>query len=360
MGIHVILPLFTQQAVFMRTLRITRPDDWHVHFRDEAALQHTVIGSATHFARALVMPNLRPALTTIASLTAYRQRIIKALGHHPLFAPYMTLYLNQNMAPAELEQLKNHPHILGAKFYPAGATTHSQEGAASIKALYPLLDLMQAHDLVLQLHGEVTHGDIFDREALFIEEYLAPLMRDFPKLRVILEHISTQAAVDFVLQAPDTLAATITPHHLFYNRNQLLAGGIKPHYYCLPILKRERDQLAVQQAAVSGNPKFFAGTDSAPHEKENKENACGCAGIYSAPYAVALYAEVFDNLGQLSKLNDFIGRFGADFYHLPITPHDIELINRPQNVPSTLPMGEREVVPIAAGSPLQWSIHEPT
>lgn len=344
----------------MRTFEITRPDDWHVHCRDQAALQHTVMATARHFSRALVMPNLKPALTSIASINAYHQRILSAIDSTLSFTPYMTLYLNDAVAPTEIESLKAFPHILGAKFYPAGATTHSEEGADSIKALYPLLELMQTHDLVLQLHGEVTHGDIFDREALFIRDHLQPLTRDFPKLRMVLEHISTQAAVDFVLQAPDTIAATITPHHLFYNRNQLLVGGLRPHYYCLPILKRRQDQLAIQKAATSGNPKFFAGTDSAPHSKTNKETACGCAGIYSAPFAIAMYAEIFDGLGQLSKLNDFMGHFGATFYHLPKTTERIELIEQSQIVPEFLPLGDDKVIPIAAGHSLQWSIHEPT
>lgn len=344
----------------MRSLHITRPDDWHVHLRDHEALQHTVMATAKHFARALIMPNLKPALATISAVSAYHQRIIAALNGNTQFAPYMTLYLNASVKPDDLQQLTKHPHVLGAKFYPAGATTHSEAGARSIKALYPLLEIMQAQDLVLQIHGEVTHGDIFEREALFIEEYLASLTRDFPKLRMVLEHISTKAAVEFVMQAPPTVAATITPQHILYNRNQLLVGGIKPHYYCLPILKHEHDQLAVQQAAVSGNCKFFAGTDSAPHSQTSKESACGCAGIYSAPFALAIYAQVFDSLGELSKLNDFMGRFGANFYHLPITTERIELIEQQQVIPQVLPFGREQVVPIAAGESLQWSVHEST
>ncbi len=345
----------------MRTILITRPDDWHVHFRDLDVLAHTVAATAKHFARALVMPNLQPALTTAADVAAYYQRITNLLSDTQHFNPYMTLYLNDAVPPDDLRLLKKqHPFILGAKFYPAGATTHSEAGARSIHVLYPLLEIMQACDLVLQIHGEVTHGDIFDREALFIEEYLQPLVRDFPQLRIVLEHISTKAAVDFVFAAPETVAATITPHHLLYNRNHLLAGGIKPHYYCLPILKHERDQRAVQQAAVSGNSKFFAGTDSAPHAQHRKESACGCAGIYSAPYAVAMYAEMFDTLGKLDKLDDFMGRFGADFYHLPITDEQIELIEQQQIIPHYLPFGHEQVVPVAAGSTLQWRIHEPS
>lgn len=344
----------------MRILQITRPDDWHVHFRDQETLQHTVLATANHFARALVMPNLQPALTTLAAVNAYYQRILAVSKQKSAFAPYMTLYLNTNVPADDLQQMKQHPYVLGAKFYPAGATTNSEEGSRSIRALYPLLEIMQAQGLVLQIHGEVTHGDIFDRERLFIEEHLIPLTRDFPKLRMVLEHISTRAAVEFVMQAPDNVAATITPHHLLYNRNQLLVGGVKPHYYCLPILKHERDQIAVQKAAVSGNPKFFAGTDSAPHSKARKESACGCAGIYSAPFAVAMYTQVFDELGALPKLNDFMGCFGARFYQLPITQDRIELIEKPQFVPQSLPFGHEHVVPIAAGSTLQWSIHEPT
>ena len=342
-----------------RSLLITRPDDWHVHLRDDEALEHTVLATARHFARALIMPNLKPALTTISAVNAYHQRIIAALPAQASFTPYMTLYLNTHVLPDDLQQLTHHPYIVGAKFYPAGATTNSSEGAHSIQELYPLLEVMQDHDLVLQIHGEVTHGDIFAREAFFIAEYLIPLMRNFPKLRIVFEHISTQAAVDFILAAPETIVATITPHHLFYNRNHLLAGGIKPHYYCLPILKHERDQRAVQQAAISGHPKFFAGTDSAPHSKANKESACGCAGIYSAPYAIAMYAQVFDGLGKLDKLNDFMSLFGANFYRLPITAERIELIEQQQIIPEILPFGREQVVPVAAGSVLQWSIHEP-
>lgn len=344
----------------MRTLQITRPDDWHVHLRDEEALPHTVAATASHFARALIMPNLQPAVTTLDAVNAYRQRILGAFNKKKSFVPYMTLYLNENVLPYDLQEMKKHPYVLGAKFYPAGATTNSAEGAKSIRALYPLLDIMQEQDLVLQIHGEVTHGDVFARERIFIEQHLAQLVHDFPKLRIILEHISSKDAVEFVLQAPKTVAATITPHHLLYNRNQLLVGGVKPHYYCLPILKHERDQRAVQQAAVSGNPKFFAGTDSAPHAKGRKESACGCAGIYSAPFALAMYTELFDSLNELPKLNDFMSRFGAQFYKLPITKEHIELIQKTQTIPDSLPFGREHVVPIAAGSTLKWSVNEPS
>ncbi len=344
----------------MKSLIISQPDDWHVHFRDNEVLEHTVAASAEHFARVLVMPNLKPALTTLSAISAYRERILAVLPSNHHFTPYMTFYLNESVTAAELEQAANSPYVLGAKLYPAGATTNSEAGAKSLKALYPLLEVMQEQNLVLQIHGEVTHSDIFEREALFIDEYLKPLILNFPRLRIILEHISTKTAVDFVSEAPATVAATITPHHLMYNRNQLLAGGIRPHYYCLPILKHERDQKALQQAACSGNPKFFAGTDSAPHSIHNKENACGCAGIYSAPFALALYAQVFAELDQLAKLNHFMSHYGAAFYQLPINQQQIELIKSPQTLPKTMPLGTERVVPIAAGETIQWSIHVPS
>lgn len=342
----------------MRTLSITRPDDWHVHFRDHDALFSTVPATAAHFARALVMPNLSPALTTVGAIEAYYQRILSAIQPNQHFTPYMTLYLNDTVTPIDLDRAAKSPQILGAKLYPAGATTHSDQGVHSIQALYPLLEVMQSHDLVLQIHGEVTHGDIFEREALFIETHLAPLIQNFPRLRVVLEHISSRAAVEFVMQAPNTLAATITPHHLLYNRNQLLAGGIKPHYYCLPILKSEHDQKALQQAAFSGKGQFFAGTDSAPHARVLKESACGCAGIYSAPFALAMYTQLFDQFGQLNQLEPFVSRYGADFYHLPYSTEQIELVQSPQLIPQTLPFGDTHVVPLAAGSLLEWSIRE--
>lgn len=348
----------SKTGIIMHTLSLIQPDDWHVHFRDADVLQHTVSGTATHFARALVMPNLKPALTDLTALLAYRERIIAALPHHASFTPYMTFYINEGVKPDDLIAAKKYPFILGAKLYPAGATTNSSQGVTSIRSLYPLLEILQANDLVLQIHGEITFGDIFDREALFIRDYLEPILQNFPKLRIVLEHISTQTAVDWVSGGPDTLAATITPHHLLYNRNHLLEGGIKPHFYCLPVLKRESDQYAIQRAAVSGNPRFFAGTDSAPHAQTAKESACGCAGIYSAPYAVALYTEMFDQLGKLPMLNAFLSQFGAHFYHLPMNTGHLMLQKKPQQIPDTLPLGANQVIPIAAGSTLRWSVHE--
>lgn len=339
----------------MQTLLINRPDDWHVHLRDGEVLKDTVSATADHFARALVMPNLQPALTTLEAIEAYRDRIVRAIPAGKTFTPYMSFYLNESVKAEELIEAASRPYLLGAKLYPKGVTTNSEAGAQSIVALYPLLEVMQEQELVLQIHGEVTHGDIFEREATFLEDCLKPLVSNFPKLRIVLEHISTKSAVEFVTQAPPNVVATITPHHLLYNRNQLLAGGLRPHYYCLPVLKHARDQQALQQAAMSGHFKFFAGTDSAPHLVENKENACGCAGIYSAPYALALYAQVFDELGGLHHLNAFMSQFGAQFYQLPVNQEHIELIKSPQHVPDFLPLGLGRVVPINAGESITWS-----
>ncbi len=342
----------------MRSLFIRQPDDWHVHFRDAEVLKHTVPATARHFSRALVMPNLTPALTTISALISYRERILTAAMAYPDFTPYMTLYLNEDVTLDTLAEASRLPFVLGAKLYPHGVTTHSAQGTKSIQALYPVLELMQENDLVLQIHGEILQGDIFEREAAFIEQELKPLQRNFPRLRIVLEHISTQEAVDFIYATPAHIAATITPHHLLYNRNQLLSHGIKPHYYCLPILKHARHQQALIEAALSQNPKFFAGTDSAPHAKAHKENACGCAGIFSAPYALALYAQVFDEHASLAKLENFMSVFGAQFYQLPSSTRQLQLIHKRQRVPNTLAFGKSRVVPIAANTWLEWSVHD--
>jgi len=340
----------------MTAVRLNKPDDWHLHLRDGDVLTETVNATAQHFSRALVMPNLVPPVTTVDAIEAYEQRIVNALNPSYDFTPYFTLYLNESVTPETLEVAGKKPFILGAKLYPAGATTNSAAGAKSLKALYPLLDLMQQHNLVLQIHGEVTHGDIFDREKLFLSEELKPIVKNFPKLRIVLEHVSSAAGIDFVAQAPSNVAATITVHHLLYNRNHMLVGGIKPHYYCLPILKDDASQLALQKAVSSGNPKFFLGTDSAPHAQDNKETSCGCAGIYSAPYALPLYAYVFEQLSSLDKLNDFASHFGAQFYQLPINQQQCELVKRPQTIPPQLQFGNTQVIPIAAGETIAWSV----
>ncbi|CEK12117.1 dihydroorotase [Legionella hackeliae] len=344
----------------MDFITITRPDDWHVHLRDGVYLNDTVPATAQHFARALVMPNLKPALTTVDDVVSYHQRILSVLPKNTNFSPYMTLYLNESVTADELQKVKDYSFILGAKLYPAGATTNSEEGVNSLRTLYPLFETMQDENLVLQIHGEVTRGDIFHREAEFIHTDLMPLISNFPKLRIVLEHISTQAAVNFIQQTPDTVAATVTVHHLMYNRNHMLVGGIRPHYYCLPILKREADQYALRDAVTSGNPKFFAGTDSAPHTVGSKQSACGCAGIYSAPYAVALYADIFEQLNALSRLEAFLSHFGANFYQLPINKEKLTLVKSSQLIPAILPFGTEQVIPVAAGETLPWSIHEST
>lgn len=341
----------------MLNINIIKPDDWHVHFRDNDLLANTVNDSAKNFSRALVMPNLIEPLTSIKTIQSYRQRIIKALKHEN-FTPYMTFYLNEDVCSKEFMQIDTNDYILGAKLYPKGATTNSSHGASSITKLYPYFAEMQNLDLVLQIHGEVTHGDIFAREAIFIKENLIPLIKNFPRLRIVLEHISSKNAVDFIISTTKNIAATITPHHLLYNRNNLLASGIRPHYYCLPILKKASDQKALIQAAISGNPKFFAGTDSAPHSIKKKENACGCAGIYSSPYAISFYTEVFDKTNSLSKLENFLSVFGATFYNLPIYNEKIELIRKKQVIPLFLPLGNEKVVPLGAGETLHWSIRQ--
>lgn len=339
------------------TLVITRPDDWHLHLRDEELLNYTVKATAKHFSRALIMPNLKSPLVNLDELVSYFNRIIKVTGKDN-FKPYLTFYLNKSSKPQDFKIAKeNYNFILGAKLYPSKATTNSSAGVKSVEAIYPMLEVMQDLNFVLQIHGEVTHGDIFSREEVFIKEKLIPIIKNFPKLRIVLEHISTEFAVNFVSDAPENLAATITPHHLMYNRNDLLAGGLRPHYYCLPILKSKNDQDALKLAAFSGNPKFFAGTDSAPHLKSQKESACACAGVYTAPFAVNLYAEVFSQNNKLEKLNNFMSKFGAEFYQLPINKEKIELKFEPFVIPDFYSFGKENVIPIGAGSKLCWSIN---
>ena len=335
------------------SITITKPDDWHLHLRDGMLLKDTVNASANEFKRALVMPNLIPPLTTVEQIKAYRQRILDV---RPDFKPYFSLYLTENTSIETLKQASQTDFILGAKLYPAGATTNSEFGIKSIKSLAPLFKCMQELDLVLQIHGETTTGDIFEREAQFIEQSLKPLINDFPKLRIVLEHISTKAACEFVKNSPDNVAATITIHHLIYNRNDLLAGGIKPHFYCLPILKHASDQAALQQAALSANKKFFLGTDSAPHAVDAKESACGCAGIYSAPYALPLYTQFFDLNNKLDLLENFASHFGADFYQLAHNKEMLRLEKISQQIPNELPLGAQSIKPIEAGKEIFWSL----
>jgi dihydroorotase len=340
-------------------LTITRPDDWHVHLRDGAALQHTCADLARYFGRAIVMPNLTPPAATVAEVLAYRDRIRDAMRTLPRqFEPLMTLYLTDRTDAAQIHLAAATEGVHAVKLYPAGATTNSAAGVAQLEALFPTLAAMEEADLPLLIHGEVTDSDIdiFDREKVFIDCHLAPITRKFPALRVVLEHITTEDAVQFVSGAGDNVAATITVHHLLFNRNDMLVGGIRPHYYCLPVLKRNVHQQALQAAATSGNPKFFLGTDSAPHSTHSKENSCGCAGVYSAHAAVELYAEVFEQLQALDRLDAFAGHFGPDFYRLPRNVDTITLRKQSWDVPAQLPLGTDTLTPLRAAQTVAWRV----
>ncbi len=342
----------------MDTLTLTRPDDWHLHLRDGDALRAVVPHSARQFARAIVMPNLRPPVTSTAQALAYWARILDAVPAGLDFQPLMTLYLTDNTAPAEISHARASGHVVACKLYPAGATTHSDAGITAVGKIYPVLEAMQTQGLPLLVHGEVTDPevDLFDREAVFIEQVLQPLLRDFPALRIVMEHITTADAADFVRAAPATVAATITAHHLLYNRNALFQGGIRPHYYCLPVLKRERHRQALVKAATSGNAKFFLGTDSAPHPRSGKEAACGCAGCYTAHAALELYAQAFAAAGALDRLEAFASFHGADFYGLPRNTSTITLRRQPQPIPPELPFGAETLIPLRAGETLDWQL----
>jgi dihydroorotase len=342
----------------MKTLTITRPDDMHLHLRDGAEMQHVLQDSARRFARAIIMPNLKPPVVTTGQALAYRDRILKALPPGSDFQPLMTLYLTEKTKPAEIKTARLSGHVYAVKYYPAGATTHSESGVIKMENVYPVLEAMEEHDLPLLLHGEVTDPevDVFDREAVFIERILVPVMQRFKKLRIVLEHITTRDAAQFVMNGPENLAATITPQHLLLNRNALFAGGLRPHHYCLPILKAEEHRLAIVAAATSGNPRIFLGTDSAPHAKHDKESACGCAGIYSAHNAIELYAEVFEAAGLLENLEAFASANGADFYGLPLNRDKITLEKKTWTVPQELPFGDKTVVPFRAGEQCRWKL----
>lgn len=345
-------------VLIMDSLTITRPDDWHLHLRDGAVLRDLVAHSARQFARAIIMPNLSPPVTTTAQALAYRQRILDAVPSGSSFAPLMTLYLTDSTAPAEIKRAQHSGQVVAAKLYPAGATTNSAHGVTNLQQLYPVLEVMQECAMPLLVHGEVTdlNVDIFDREAMFIQRVLMPIMHAFPALKLVMEHITTQDAVDFIKAAPMNIAATITAHHLLYNRNALFNGGLRPHYYCLPVLKRERHRQALLNAATSGNPKFFLGTDSAPHAQTRKEQDCGCAGCYTAHAAVELYAEAFDTLGALPRLEGFASLHGADFYRLPRNSATITLRRHTVAIPATLPFAEETLIPLRAGQSVQWQL----
>jgi dihydroorotase len=342
----------------MSALTIRRPDDWHLHLRDGAALRAVLPFTAAQFARAIVMPNLKPPVTTTAQALAYRQRILEALAPGAKFEPLMTLYLTDRTEPAEVDRAKASGIVHGFKLYPAGATTHSDAGVTDIRKVDAVLAHMAELGLILQVHGEVTDPtvDVFDREARFIDSVLSPIIDRFPRLRVVFEHITTREAAAFVRRARPGVAATITPQHLLMNRNALFTGGIRPHHYCLPVLKTEPDRTALLETVASGDPRFFLGTDSAPHARHTKEAACGCAGIFSAHAAIELYAEAFESVGALGKLQGFASEHGATFYGLPYNEDTITLRKESWDVPATYRFGSEELVPLRAGEPMAWRV----
>jgi dihydroorotase len=344
----------------MQTLVITRPDDWHLHLRDGAALVSVLPDTARRFGRAIVMPNLRPPITTTELALVYRERILAALPAGADFTPLMTLYLTDNTPPDEIARAKASGVVYGVKLYPSGATTNSDSGVTDIAHCYPALEAMEKHGLPLLVHGEVTDPrvDVFDREKVFIERTLAPLVKRFPNLRVVLEHLTTRDGVLFVESAPANVGATLTAHHLLMNRNAMFAGGIRPHHYCLPVLKREEHRVALLAAAISGNPKFFLGTDSAPHAKGTKETACGCAGMYTAHAAIELYAEAFEQADALERLEAFASFHGADFYGLPRNQSKLTLTKESWSVPAELPFGDATLAPLRGGESVGWKVLE--
>ena len=339
------------------TLTITRPDDWHLHVRDGEAMRSVVPHTAAQFARAIIMPNLKPPVTTAEQALEYKQRILSAVPEGMAFEPLMTLYLTDNLPPEEIVRAKA-AGVVACKLYPAGATTNSDHGVTDLRKIYPTLQAMQREGLLLLVHGEVTSSDIdlFDREAAFIDQHLIPLRRDFPELKIVFEHITTREAAQYVTEADRFVGATITPQHLLFYRNALFTGGIRPHYYCLPVLKRETHRLALVEAATSGLPKFFLGTDSAPHAAHLKEHATGCAGCYSAHAAIEMYAEAFDNAGALDKLEAFASFNGPDFYSLPRNTGKITLVRESWTPPDSFAFGEAQLKPLRSGEALPWKL----
>jgi dihydroorotase len=340
------------------TITITRPDDWHLHLRDGAALASVLPHTARQFARAIVMPNLKPPVTTTAAAAAYRERILAALPEGMPFEPLMTLYLTNNTDPDEIRRAMDSGFIHAVKLYPAGATTNSDAGVTDLRNCYKVLEVMQEVGMPLLVHGEVTDHDIdlFDREAVFIERVMRPLRRDLPALSIVFEHITTRDAAQYVAEAEGPIAATITAHHLLYNRNEIFRGGIRPHYYCLPVLKREEHRLALVTAATSGDERFFLGTDSAPHAIGAKESSCGCAGCYTALHAMELYTQAFADAGALDKLEAFASFNGPAFYGLPRNEGTVTLVRESWTLPATVPMGENQLVPLNAGERIDWKM----
>lgn len=353
------LPLYN--FTNMQTLTITKPDDWHLHLRDGAAMQAVLPHTSRQFARAIIMPNLKPPIRTVAEATQYYERIIAAVPRTHSFEPLMTLYLTDNMPPSEIALVAKSgvdSVVKAVKYYPAGATTNSDSGVTDIAKCDSVLAAMEQADIPLLLHGEVTGDsvDVFDRERVFIEQHLVRLATKFPRLRMVLEHITTSEAVQFVSEANENIAATITPQHLLLSRNAIFKGGIRPHFYCLPILKRESHRVSLLKAATSGNAKFFLGTDSAPHTKNSKESCCGAAGCYSSLHAMPLYAEAFESVNALDKLEGFASFYGADFYKLPRNADTITLNKIAWTVPEEIPFTESALVPLRAGETLQWQL----
>jgi dihydroorotase len=341
-------------------LRLRRPDDWHVHLRDGAVLRSVVPHTAARFARAVVMPNLSPPVTTTAAALGYRERILAAVPPGTAFEPLMTLYLTDNTPAEEIRRARDSGRIVGVKLYPAGATTHSDSGVTDVARCAEALAAIEETGLVLQVHGEVTHPgvDVFARERVFIDEVLAPLVERHPRLKVVLEHVTTADGVEFVRNARPGVAATITPQHMLLNRNALFAGGLRPHHYCLPVLKAERHRHAVFAAATSGDDRFFLGTDSAPHDRRAKESSCGCAGIYSAPVGIEIYAEAFESAGKLERLEAFASQYGARFYGLPLNRDEIVLERRAWRPPADYDAGDHRLVPFRAGETVAWALAE--
>jgi dihydroorotase len=342
----------------MDQITLTLPDDWHLHLRDKQTLASTVPAAARGFGRGIIMPNLVPPATTVERVAAYRERILAQRPEGSNWEPLMVLYLTDNTSPDEIRAAKACGFIHGCKYYPAGATTNSDSGVTDLNNITAVLETMQEVGMILQLHGEVTTADIdiFDREAVFIERHLQVIAKKFPRLKIILEHITTKQAADFVASASDNIAATITPQHLLYNRNHMLVGGIRPHLFCLPILKRDIHQHALVKAAISGSKKFFLGTDSAPHSKSKKESACGCAGCFSHHAAIELYAQAFEEAGALDKLEAFASFYGADFYGLPRNTDTITLVRETWELPAAIPFEDTQLVPLGAGTSLNWKL----
>lgn len=340
----------------MQSITITRPDDWHLHVRDNEYLKDVVPHTASTFSRAIIMPNLKPPVTTVEQALSYRERILAAVPENSVFNPLMVLYLTNNTTADEITRAHNDANIYAVKYYPAGATTNSDAGVSDIKNCYDVLTKMEELGLPLLVHGEVTDPeiDVFDREHVFIEKVLLPVTKKFPQLKIVLEHITTKQAAEFVSESGNNIAATITAHHLLFNRNMMFKGGMNPHYYCLPILKRDTHRQALISAATSGNKKFFLGTDSAPHAQENKETSCGCAGIYSAHAAIELYAEAFDNANALNKLEGFASFHGSDFYGLPRNTDTITLEKTEWQVPEFYSFAKQKLVPLRAGEIIHW------